>query len=221
MKLSSTRAGHETNTTHSVAFLAPTGSRQRKLLMLVATTLAFFMAFFAGTTAAQAHDALESTNPADGASVATMPAKIALTFSNTPAAIGAEIRVLDANGSNWSQGSVEVLDQVASQSIKAGAPAGKYSVEWRVVSSDSHPIEGKLTFTTQNPAAGSGGAVLSTQQAIETVSESAAPVVKDSGGVPWAVYGLIVVLIGVVIAMVVVTRKRLKADSTGTPGSQA
>ena len=80
--------------------------------------------------------------------------KIQITMSNSPAVIGSQVLVLDETGGNWAQGDVDVLDTVATQAVRPGAPAGKYTVKWRLVSSDSHPIEGEFTFTAT--AAGAG-----------------------------------------------------------------
>lgn len=182
------------------------------LMRTVVVVLLSMMALLGGQVAAQAHDSLESTLPVDGSVVESMPAQIALTMSNTPAAIGAQIQVLDQAGADWSQGKVEVLDNVATQAVKGGAPAGKYTVKWRLVSSDSHPIESQFTFTTKTAAAGSaGGAVAGPAQSINAVSEQATPNAPVTGGVPWSIYGLIAILVVVVIAMVVVTRRRVTA----------
>ncbi|ALE04685.1 hypothetical protein AL755_01170 (plasmid) [Arthrobacter sp. ERGS1:01] len=168
------------------------------------------MALVGGSTAALAHDQVEGTAPADGSTVAAMPVKVQITLSNTPAALGSQVNVVDAAGTNWSVGSVDVLDNVATQNIKGGAPAGKYTVKWRLVSSDSHPIEGQFTFTTSAAGSASGavaGPVQSLQQVIAPVPEQA----PTSGGVPWSVVGLIGVLVVVVVAMIVVARRRLGA----------
>ena len=93
---------------------------------------------------ASAHDAAESSSPAQGATVATPPEQVSVTFNKNPLALGSQILVNDAAGTNWADGAVEIVDNVASQKLKAGAPAGAYTVVWRVVSSDSHPIEGTL-----------------------------------------------------------------------------
>lgn len=183
--------------------------RPRAAWRALAGAAVVLLALLGGTGTAQAHDSLESTFPANGATVATMPRAVTLTMSNTPAAIGAEIKVLDAGGTNWAVGAVSVLDNVATQQVKPGAPAGKYTVEWRLVSSDSHPVGTGQNFTFTTKAAASPGAVAGPAQPAQQVSEAAAPPVADSGGIPWSVVGLIGVLVVVVVAMVVVARRRL------------
>ncbi|WP_371130790.1 copper resistance protein CopC [Arthrobacter sp. SDTb3-6] len=165
------------------------------------------LALLGGPAAAQAHDQLDATSPVQGSTVAAVPQAVTLAMSHTPAAIGAEVKVLDAGGTNWASGPVSVLDNVATQPLKSGAPAGKYTVEWRLVSSDSHPVEGAFTFTAR--AGSSAGAVAGPAHSAQQVTEAAAQPAADSGGIPWSVFGLIGVLAVVVIAMVVLARRRL------------
>lgn len=179
----------------------------------LAAMLALLLVFFGTSTAAFAHDAVTGTLPADGSTVDTVPEKLEISMSNTPASIGSEVQVLDASGTNWATGGVEVLDRVATQAIKPGAPAGKYTVKWRLVSSDSHPIEGEFTFTAT--AAGTGASQVAGAGPVVPVSpqpQTAPEQVQDNSAVPWSVIGLIVVLVGVVVAMVVVARRRLSKD---------
>ncbi len=179
--------------------------------------MALLLVFFAPSTAAFAHDAVTETSPADGSTVATVPEQIQITLSNTPAVIGSQVLVVDEAGTNWASGEVQVLDKAATQELRPGAPAGKYTVQWRLVSSDSHPIEGTFSFTASSassatavsPAAGAAaGPVVSVQAQPEPQSE---PVADDSA-VPWSIIGLAVVLVGIVVAMVVVARRRLARE---------
>ncbi|WP_018772499.1 copper resistance CopC family protein [Arthrobacter sp. 131MFCol6.1] len=120
----------------------PGGRLTRYLLVLVTAALLMVPA-----AAAQAHDVLEATDPANGSVVSTVPAKIGLTFDHTPIAIGSIVRVEDATGTDQADGPVTIVDNHVTQAVKADAPDGKYTVIWRVVSSDGHPIEGTFTFT--------------------------------------------------------------------------
>ncbi|WP_246839864.1 copper resistance CopC family protein [Pseudarthrobacter sp. NIBRBAC000502771] len=117
-------------------------------MLLPLATAALLLVFSAP---AQAHDALESSNPANGSTVSAMPAKVELTFDHTPIAINSIVRVEDATGADQADGPVQIVDNQVSQPVKPGAPQGKYTVVWRVVSSDGHPIEGTFTFTAGGP----------------------------------------------------------------------
>jgi methionine-rich copper-binding protein CopC len=119
------------------------GSRLARCLLTLATA-AFLMV---PAAAAQAHDVLEATDPANGSAVRTVPATVGLTFDHTPIAIGSVVRVEDATGTDQADGPVAIVDNHVTQAVKSGAPEGTYTVVWRVVSSDGHPIEGTFTFT--------------------------------------------------------------------------
>ena len=57
----------------------------------------------------------------------------------------------DTTGTDQADGPVQIIDNQVSQAVKPGAPQGKYTVVWRVVSSDGHPIEGTFGFTAGGP----------------------------------------------------------------------
>ncbi|RAN71975.1 hypothetical protein B5P43_32895 [Bacillus sp. SRB_336] len=178
--------------------------------LLSALTLAMLML---PAAAAQAHDVMEGTSPANGSTVASVPASIGMTFDHTPIAIGSEILVNDAHGSNWASGAVNIVDNHVIQALKPSAPAGKYTVEWRIVSSDSHPIEGTFTFTALRPAgnptpAAGPGTPASAQ------STAVAAAAAGGGGIPWGVVGLGAGVLLVAIALLWAAR-RLIARTEG------
>lgn len=134
----------------------------------------------APVSGAQAHDVLESTTPGNGATVATMPDAIEMTFNNTPIAIGSEIIINDNTGKNWATGPVDILDNHVTQALKPGAPAGTFTVEWRVVSSDSHPIEGTFSFSVTSSS--------EPDSTVQSQSATTVPANQDSG-LPWGIVG--------------------------------
>jgi len=184
----------KTRSSHSpVAWLAR--------ILLPAATAAFVLA---SSAPAQAHDSLESSTPADGSTVSAMPAKIELTFDHTPIAINSIVRVEDATGTDQADGPVQILDNQVSQPVKPGAPEGKYTVVWRVVSSDGHPIEGTFTFTAGGP---------------NTAPAAATPAAAASSRLPGqlVVVGIIaaVLVIGLVVAGVVIRRRLRNPEGEG------
>ncbi|MCT9870434.1 copper resistance CopC family protein [Paenarthrobacter aurescens] len=201
----------------------------RPLLAAVVAALAFASALLFSAAPASAHDVAESTTPANGASVTEVPASVAITFNNRPLAIGSGVTVT-AGGENWADGPVEIIDNQAVQKLRDGAPAGEYTVVWRVVSSDSHPIEGTFTFTATaggtTPASGSAGAspTASASSAAPTAAVPTAgtaapgtgnsePAPDASQPFPWSIVGLAVVAIGLVIFLAVTARKKLAASN--------
>lgn len=191
---------------------------------LLAAVVASFLVLLGGAGTALAHDSVTGTSPANGTTVAGMPQTIEITMSNTPASIGSQVLVLDEAGTNWAQGEVEVLDTVASQAVRAGAPGGSYTVKWRLVSSDSHPIEGEFSFTATAGGTTTGGATPAVAAptapaagagpvaSVSAVPEAAAEPVANNSAVPWSIIGLVVVLVGLVVAMVLTARRRLARE---------
>lgn len=102
---------------------------------------------------AQAHPKLMSSTPADGES-GPAPAKIELHFSENLVTqfSGAKLIMTDMPGMSHSPmgmkasvaGSVDPKTMVVTPA--SPLPTGTYKVEWRAVSSDTHPITGSVTF---------------------------------------------------------------------------
>ncbi len=176
---------------------------------------------------ASAHDAAESSSPAQGATLAAPPEEVSVTFNNKPLGIGAQFSVKDAAGSEWADGAVVIVDSVASQRLKAGAPAGAYTVSWRVVSSDSHPIEGTFSFTATAAAAGAPPAGASTSAAAVPGMGTAqpgntatpAPAQDASEPFPWSLVVFAAVAVGLLVAIGVLARRRLGTgdEDEGSP----
>lgn len=119
---------------------------------------------------ASAHETVTGTNPEDGKKLSTTPEAIEISFSDTPLSMGSKIQITDSSGTNWAKGDVEIDGDNAVQPIKSGAPAGEYTVTWRVVSSDSHPIDGTFSFTATN-----GASTSSAPTPKQTKNDSSAP----------------------------------------------
>ncbi|MCB7135602.1 copper resistance CopC family protein [Cellulosimicrobium marinum] len=97
--------------------------------------------------AAQAHDRLTGSEPGDGAQLDTPPAAIALTFNTEPLAVEPRVVVTDAAGEVVAEGAPTIDGSVATLPLDAATLGGdSYTVAWRVVSSDGHPIEGSFGF---------------------------------------------------------------------------
>jgi methionine-rich copper-binding protein CopC len=93
-----------------------------------------------------AHDRLESTNPADGSTVEVAPGSVVLTMSSAPLALGTQVQVSGPDGI-VSGGDPQIVDDTVTQALTGDRPAGTYEVQWRVTSSDGHPISGSFAFT--------------------------------------------------------------------------
>lgn len=192
------------------------GSGRRRPVAAVDTVVAAVLALLLATVmllgaggAAVAHDELTGTVPAEGATVAVLPPSVELSFTSVPSGIGAQVEVLDGSGEDWAEGPVQIVDRTATQALRADAPAGEYTVSWRVVSSDSHPIEGVFSFTTQQGSTASLDSVTTAGPA-EVQDEPAAG--SQTAGVsdfPWSIVLMITALVVIVGVLAFTARKRL------------
>ncbi|WP_258724819.1 copper resistance CopC family protein [Cellulomonas sp. NS3] len=130
-----------------------------------------------GAVPAAAHSALVSSDPADGATTATAPAQVTLTFNEAAVALGTVVEVQAPDGRVVSTGDPVLAGTDVVQALAGELPAGDYSVLWRVTSADGHPIDGRLTFTAQGPTtvgAAPGTAATAGPAATPTPTEPAA-----------------------------------------------
>jgi methionine-rich copper-binding protein CopC len=204
-------------------------SIRRQLLSALLGTIVFAAAFLGFSAPALAHDAAESSSPAQGATVEAPPEKVSVTFNKNPLGIGAQFSVKDSAGAEWADGAVEIVDNVASEKLKAGAPAGAYTVAWRVVSSDSHPIEGTFGFTARAAAGASPSAVSTGAGASPTASAGVPgmgtaqpgitaapePAVDASEPFPWSLVIFAAVALGLLVTIGILAKRRLAAGDDG------
>jgi methionine-rich copper-binding protein CopC len=166
------------------------------------------------TGTASAHDVLVSTNPADKTTVGSTPAQVILTFDKPALKFGTLCKVTGPSG-DVTDGSPELVDNQVRQAITPGAPAGAYTVAWRVTSADGHPVSGTFTFTSTKAGPGHPASPGSSP----TPAPAAANPTRGSAdsGMPW-LWGLLAVVglsaVGVFFALRV--RRRQSHASGGT-----
>ena len=143
---------------------------------LVASVAALLLAVL-GAAPAAAHNAFVSSDPADGASLPRTPDAVVLNFDEPAVRLGTQVVVTGPDGPA-ADGPVQLADATVRQPLLAGAPAGTYTVDWRVTAADGHPITGRLTFSSTAAGAGSYAGPAQTP---------AAPVGGDQPAWGWAV----------------------------------
>ena len=96
---------------------------------------------------ASAHAVLVQTTPAQGAVLTTPPRVVSLRFDEQVTYAPAAVRVYNQQGSRQDTGSIT---KPSPDVVRVGLPPrlrdGAYVVTWRVVSADTHPVEGAFTF---------------------------------------------------------------------------
>lgn len=122
--------------------------------MLLGSLLVLLLLGTAGT--ASAHAALESTDPADGSVLKSAPRTVTLTFSESVALLDDSFRVYDPDNRRVRTSSAhhaKDAGDTASVTLPAKLGTGTFTVAWRVVSADSHPVSGAFTFSIGKPSA--------------------------------------------------------------------
>ncbi|MFC9469592.1 copper resistance CopC/CopD family protein [Streptomyces coelicoflavus] len=108
-----------------------------------------------GAGPASAHAALASTDPGDGTVLRRAPAHVTLTFSESVGLRDDSFRVLDPGGHRVHTGEAGRADgraDTARVALPGELGEGTYTVAWRVVSADSHPVSGAFTFSVGKPS---------------------------------------------------------------------
>ena len=127
----------------------PTLHRSGPALAALAALAAVLVLGFAAP--ASAHTALVSSDPAAGTTLSDPPESVTLTFSE-PVGDPAYVVVTAPDGTPLSSGKAEVSGSEVSQDLAAGG-AGDYTVAYRVVSDDGHPVEDEFGFTVEAASA--------------------------------------------------------------------
>ncbi|MEU8760020.1 copper resistance CopC family protein [Streptomyces sp. NPDC048659] len=103
---------------------------------------------------AAAHTDLTGADPANGAVLTAVPGAVTLTFSDPMTQKYAQLAVTGPDGAALGAGAPKVTGREVRLTLRAadaGARGGDYTVGYRVVSADGHPVTGKSTFTVRPP----------------------------------------------------------------------
>ena len=192
--------------------------------MLFAAILLCLMTLF-GVSSAQAHDELISSTPAGGDVLDTAPKSMVLTFSGDIKKIGTILELSDAEGTGIDT-SFEINRRDVTVTPSAPLGNGQYTLVARVVSSDGHPIDKKIAFEVNDPAAASSSAAASSAApAAATAPTDSAPVASPAepsteatetdtpfGGMPaglvWTIVGIAAV--GIIVVVLLKARRQTK-----------
>jgi methionine-rich copper-binding protein CopC len=164
--------------------------------------------------AALAHSELVSTDPADGATLDAPPTTVSFTFNEALMPDFVRFVGTDPSGQTGDLPVTSVEGPTASIDWPAGAPAGEWTVSYRVVSQDGHPVEGGITFsyaaastspTPTSPAPTSTAPTSPTPTSVAPSPSTSPAADTTGGGSGLLIAGLavgVIVIVGVVIALV-------------------
>ncbi|MBL1076780.1 copper resistance protein CopC [Nocardia sp. 2] len=155
----------------------------RRLGVVFAAVLAV-LTLTAGPAAA--HAALSGSDPAEGARLDAAPAAVTLTFNENIQSSFTTLNIVGPDGKQYGRGEPRAAGATLTVGFDPQAPAGSYTVGYRVVSEDGHPIQGSYGFeltrvNTSTPATTPADA---TAPAAPTTTDENSSATDDSSGVP-------------------------------------
>ena len=120
-------------------------------------TIALAVATVLPSQAAFAHAELETSNPEANSVIGSAPAVVSLTFGEKLMVMDGQkdanqVQVTNSDKERVDAGDSQVNSQVLTVSLKPDLADGTYTVTYRVVSEDGHPIEGFYDFAVNGMA---------------------------------------------------------------------
>ncbi len=161
--------------------------------------------------AASAHDVLGGSSPAAGSTVTVAPVEVRLTFAEPPTAQGLGVAVTGPDGASVATGAPRLVVNEVTQALVPLTRSGTYTVAYRVVSADGHPVAGTYTFVL---ALASSSAATPVPSATPTPGGSSAladPSVTNVSGTdltPWILGVVLALVAGTVLGVVAARRRR-------------
>lgn len=149
-----TKAGStaEAGSTARVGSTAKAGSTVKRLALVLAAIAAVLL----GTAVpASAHAALLGSDPAEGSVVRTAPAEVTLRFSEGVLLSDDSLLVYDPSGRPVQRGTAHHASgrpDSATVALRGGLRTGTYTVAWKAISADTHPVSGAWTFSVGAPS---------------------------------------------------------------------
>ncbi|MGW3615740.1 copper resistance CopC family protein [Micromonospora arida] len=162
--------------------------------------LAVLVAVLIPASPAWAHNSLRTATPARDATVPSAPTEVTLEFMQRLDPAFTTIVLTDAAKRKLPTGEPVVTGAKSTVQVTDTLPNGTYTVAYRVVSVDGHPVQGSYPFTVADPT--------STVAPVVAVSASApapAAAAAESGGGP----SVGVLVAGAVLALLVLVTAAL------------
>jgi len=126
----------------------PPRMRFRKLLVLAALSSAVTTL---NAAPAMAHTRIAKSSPGINSVIKNWPSKVTIIFNENLITLNGasvnRIEVTNSQGVRIDEGATKVSGSSASAQLKGGQSSGRYTVTYRVVSSDGHPVTNTYSFT--------------------------------------------------------------------------
>jgi copper transport protein len=113
---------------------------------------AAILAALAAAQTAAAHAVLVGTDPGNDSILEESPGRVSLRFSEPVETAFGSVRVYDSNARRADAGNVsQPEERSVAVEIDKRLARGTYTVTWRVISADAHPVSGAFVFHVEAP----------------------------------------------------------------------
>jgi methionine-rich copper-binding protein CopC len=122
--------------------LLPLLRGREEMKRIISATLILLFAF---TTTVSAHTGLTSSSPAEGEDITEDVYEIVLEF-NSKIESTSTVKVFDESKEEIIISNTQVSDNVMTGVFMSPLDNGTYTVEWKIIGADGHPIQGTYSF---------------------------------------------------------------------------
>lgn len=118
--------------------------------MIKKVSLLFLLLFILFSKQALAHTSLEDSTPKDG-EVITEPIRELTLIFGTKVEQNSRINVSNSNGEPVKLGNFVIEEEEMWATFLQPLKNGNYKVDWEIIGTDGHPIEGMFSFSVEVP----------------------------------------------------------------------
>ncbi|MFC3999796.1 copper resistance protein CopC [Nocardiopsis sediminis] len=177
-----------------------------------------------------AHNTLIASSPEDGAELDTAPDEVTLTFNTSVGEGGNAIVVTGPDGTTYEDGDVTIDGPDASIALTAPEEAGEYTVAYRIISADGHPLEDQITYTlseeavpeesaaAEEPSPSSDGAATDSGDGADASPVARNEVADDPMSALGPVGGVVAAIAAIAVVAILVVRMRNRPGGGGNGG---
>lgn len=162
---------------------------------------------------AQAHTDLIEAAPADGSELEVAPASVVFTFNEELLEATVRVSITDESGAVVAKDVAESAGSVVTVPWPADLADGEYSVSYRVVSGDGHPVTGEISFSYGSndvaseaaPTIPEGSSTVTEAEVVQVEPTEAVVISQPADANQSGDSSIPAILIGVVIAGALIT----------------
>jgi methionine-rich copper-binding protein CopC len=187
-----------------------------RIIAVLASLFLFSTGLIGGALPASAHADLVSTDPVDGSVLESAPELITLSFNSNLLKSMAELAVSNSAGELIPGIVAESVQATASALWPADLPGDTYTIAYRIVSEDGHPVTGSFSFSYPDSVTDPQVTAMETpspeNSAVEPTSTSSGSAGSESKSESGAMLGWVLGFIALALIVVgyFIWRKRSK-----------